>query len=233
MGVTGRSYYYYGISPQEDATIETTYATKQGPLLGGEYRDRMEYGKFVFSGSVAEGADQYGPSKNYEDPDKTVRGHIFGLGVYDLDDNWRSGFNIARTTDDTFLREYGYSDQDVLDNRLYTEGFFDRDYAVVNIYDAQDLRPGEVGTQPLALPYSNYQSFRRPGRNIGWPMGSQYRLSGPVATGGGKYRQSCHNRAGCYASPAGYGREKRPATGRPLFFGRWMATHLSDGRPQQ
>ncbi len=159
LGGVGRSYYYYGIAPDEDATIESTYATKQGPLLGGEYRKRFEDGKLILSGSVAEGDNQYGPTKNFTDPDKTERGHIFGLGVFDLDENWRAGFNIARTTDDTFLREYGYSDQDVLDNRLYVEGFFDRDYAVTNIYDAQDLRPGAIGTQPLALPYSNYQAF--------------------------------------------------------------------------
>ncbi len=167
LGATIRSYYYWGISPQEDATIETTYASAQGPLLGGEYRNRFDYGKLILSGSLAEGDNQYGPTKNDTDPDKTVRGHIFGLGIYDLDDNWRTGFNIARTTDDTFLREYGYSDQDVLDNRLYVEGFFDRDYAVANVYDAQDLRPGVVGTQPLAAPYSSYQAFGGQGETLG------------------------------------------------------------------
>ena len=168
LGYTVRDYYYYGISPQEDVTVEGTYASMQGPLLGAEWRDRLEYGKLIFSGSVAEGDNQYGPTKNFTDPDKTVRGHLFGLGIYDLDDNWRAGFNIARTTDDTYLREYGYSDQDVLDNRLYLEGFFDRNYAVANIYDAQDLRAGVVeGAQPVAAPYANYQAFGSQGETWG------------------------------------------------------------------
>ncbi len=168
LGATIRDYYYYGISPQQDLTVEGTYASHQGPLLGGEWRDRLDYGKFIFSGSLAEGDDQFGPTKNDTNPDKTLRGHIFGLGIYDLDDNWRAGFNIARTSDDTFLREYGYSDQDVLDNRLYVEGFFDRDYAVANFYDAQDLRPGLIeGAQPVAAPYANYQAFGNQGETLG------------------------------------------------------------------
>jgi LPS-assembly protein len=168
LGYTAREYYYYGISPQEDLTLEGGYASLQGPLMGFEYRDRLDYGKFVFSGSIAEGADQYGDSKGNSYPDRTERGHIFGLGIYDLSDDWRAGFNVARTTDDTYLRQYGYSDQDLLDNRLYVEGFFDRNYAVANVYSAQDLRPGLVeGAQPVAAPYANYQAFGNQGETLG------------------------------------------------------------------
>jgi LPS-assembly protein len=168
LGYTARDYYYYGISPQEDVTAQAGYASLQGPFVGAEWRDRLDYGKFIFSGSVAEGTDQYGDTKNLTTPDRTIRGHIFGLGIYDLDDNWRAGFNLARTSDDTYLREYGYSDQDLLDNRLYVEGFFDRNYAVANVYDAQDLRPGLIeGAQPLAAPYANYQAFGNQGETLG------------------------------------------------------------------
>ena len=175
LGYTERNYYYYGISPDEDATIEGTYASKQGPLLGGEWRDRFDYGKLILSGSLAEGANQFGPTKNDLNPEKTVRGHIFGLGIYDLDDNWRTGFNLARSTDNTYLREFGYSDQDLLDNRLYVEGFFDRDYAVGNVFSAQDLRPGLIeGAQPLAAPFITYQSFGNQGETLGgrWDLNS-------------------------------------------------------------
>ena len=168
LGAVGRSYYYYGISPQEDATIETTYATKQGTVAGRRISRPDWNTANSFSAAASPKAPiNMAPARTMTEPDKTERGHIFGLGIYDLDDNWRGGFNIARTSDDTFLREYGYSDQDVLDNSLYIEGFFDRDYAVTNIYDAQDLRPGIVGTQPLALPYSNYQAFGDQGETLG------------------------------------------------------------------
>ena len=174
LGTTIRDYYYYGISPDEDATIEGTYASNQGPLLGGEYRNRFEYGKLILSGSLAEGNNQYGPTKySLNNQEKTIRGHIFGLGIYDLDDNWRAGFNLARTSDNVFLRQFGYSDQDVLDNRAYVEGFWDRDYAVANVFSAQDLRPGVIGKQPLAAPFTNYQAFG----NQGEAWGGRWELS--------------------------------------------------------
>jgi LPS-assembly protein len=165
LGLVDRNYYYYGIDPSQDATIEGTYASDQGPLLGGEYRNRFDYGKLVLSGSIAEGKDQgFNPGTIQEN---TVRGHIFGLGVYDLDDNWRTGFNLARTSDDIYLRNYGYSDQDVLDSRAYVEGFFDRDYAVANIYSTQDLRPDIPGVQPIAAPYANYEALGEQGATAG------------------------------------------------------------------
>jgi LPS-assembly protein len=158
LGFVNRNYYYYGISPDEDATVEATYASQQGPLLGGEWRDRFDYGKLILSGSLAEGKEPNNLGENTDGP-QVVRGHIFGLGIYDLSDDWRTGFNLARTSDKNFLETYSYSDQDVLDNRAYVEGFFDRDYAVANIYSAQDLRGGETSVQPVSLPYATYQAF--------------------------------------------------------------------------
>ena len=166
LGVVARNYYYYGISPDEDATIEATYAGEQGPLLGGEWRDRFDYGKLIFSGSLAEGKEPNAAGENADGP-TTVRGHIFGLGIYDLNDDWRTGFNLARTSDKDFLQTYSYSDQDVLDNRAYVEGFFDRDYAVANIYSAQDLRAGVTQAQPISLPYATYQAFGEQGGTLG------------------------------------------------------------------
>ena len=166
MGAVLRNYYYYGISPDEDATIEGTYASEQGPLLGAEWRDRFDNGKIILDGTLAEGKQPNASGLTNVGGD-TVRGHIFGLGIYDLNDDWRTGFNLARASDSTYLRQYAYSDQDVLDTRGYVEGFFDRDYAVANIYSAQDLRPGVTQVQPVATPYASYQAFGEQGGTLG------------------------------------------------------------------
>ena len=166
LGFFGRSTYYIDIAPDKDATLEAGYFSLQGPLLGGEYRERFDAGQFKISGSVAESSiRQYPTAINQRE--KTIRGHVFGNGEFDLSDNWRAGFEFARSLDAIYVRKYGYSSLDVLPSDLYVEGFFGRDYVNATFYSFQDLRPGIVGVQPHALPYLHFSLFGDPGETLG------------------------------------------------------------------
>ena len=88
------------------------------------------------------------------------------------------GFNVDRSTDDTYLQRYDISNQDILTSRLFLEGVgqdhFDRTYALVEALSFQGLRVGDdPGTTPLILPMVEFAhetplSF----------MGSKLRFSG-------------------------------------------------------
>jgi LPS-assembly protein len=166
LGTFIRSRYYFDIAPDIDFILEGAYYSEQGPLIGGDYRERFDTGQIELSGSIAESdIRQYSTSLNQDE--KTVRGHYFGSGEFDLDDNWRLGFQFARSLDNIYVLKYEYSSLQVLPSDLYVEGFFDRDYIKASFYSFQDLRAGITQVQPKALPYVTYSFFGDPGDTLG------------------------------------------------------------------
>lgn len=166
LGFFLRSSYYVDIAPDMDAVIEGGYFNRQGPLLGGQFRERFATGQIVLSGSITESDIRQNPTPLNQDQ-KTVRGHFFGTGEFDLSDNWRAGFQLARSLDNIYVRKYGYSSLDVLPSNVYVEGFYGRDYINASLYSFQDLRPNITEKQPYALPYATYSFFGDPGATFG------------------------------------------------------------------
>ncbi len=156
LGITER--YYWDIAPSLDATIGVQAFTQELPmgLLGGRKRFNdasLEFdSSFIYSDRVDSVAGQ----------DRTVdeefRGHIFGEGLWDINDKWRAGLDLALTTDDQYLRQYNISSEDVLENELYVERFSGRDYFVGRLLSFQDVRVSEQTDQPDVLP-EMYASF--------------------------------------------------------------------------
>ncbi len=168
LGTFVRSSYYFDIAPDLDAVLEAGYFSEQGPLLGGQVRERFAAGQIQISGSIAESnIRQYPTPLNVDD--KIVRGHIFGNGEFDLSDNWRAGFEFARSYDPLYVLKYEYSSQQILTSKAHVEGFFDRDYINASVYAFQDLRAyiNRVSNQPHALPYVTYSFFGDPGETLG------------------------------------------------------------------
>jgi len=163
LGPFLRGYYYWDIAPDKDATLEAMYSGTGGPLIGGEYRQRFANGQFEFNGSLtrSERAEENRREESY-------RGHIFSNGRFDLTENWRSGFELNRTTDDNYLRIYDYSEDDLLVSRGFAEGFYGRNYALLAGYSFQDLRPGVANpSEPLVLPLARYTALGEPGATFG------------------------------------------------------------------
>lgn len=167
LGAAVRSYYYWDIAPQTDATIETTWSQEDGALLGGELRHRFESGRVVLQGSVVQADrfdDRAGRPRRVRDD---TRWHLFGTGRFSLTDEWRAGFDVQRTSDDTYLRRYGYSIEDVLVSRYYLEGFRARSYAAVEAFDFQDLRAGNAEEEPLVFPRGSFSYVGMPASVLG------------------------------------------------------------------
>ena len=163
LGVFLRTPYYIDIAPDQDATIELGGYSKQGLLVGGQYRKRFESGRLELNGSVTRG-DLTTPLAN---KGKRTRGYVAANGLFDIDETWRWGFDLKRASDESYLRQYQNFDEDVLTSRLFVEGFRGRNYAAVNGYSFQDLRYRNPVQEPLVLPLARYNALGEPGSLFG------------------------------------------------------------------
>lgn len=140
FGVTSK--YYWAISPSEDATIGARVFSSTTPQLLAEYRKRFEDAEIEFDGSAT--------SSNKENE---FRGHLFGKGIWDINQKWRAGFGAQITSDDTYLKKYDITSDNVLENQVYLERFEDRDYFVARALAFQDVRVSDrADDQPNILP---------------------------------------------------------------------------------
>lgn len=155
--------YYWDIAPEQDATIDLGVTGKAGYLLGGEYRRRFENGLVIASGSVNR-SDRAGDSGRIEED--AWRGHFFGDARFDLSERWRAGADVNVASDDDYLDTFNFSGADVLESRLYAEGFYGLSYAVAEGYRFQDLRSDDIA-QATILPWLRYHYVGPPGAVAG------------------------------------------------------------------
>ena len=162
--------YYFDIAPDKDMTVTPTFSTIDKAQLAAEYRQRLERGKLLLSGSIthADLIDDLGVDKGQK-----WRGDMFGNFLYDINSTWRTGTDIQYASDKSYLRRYNISSLDQMTDRAFVEGFRGRDYAVVNSYYFQDLRPGVTSVQPTILPSATFSAFGDPGQTLGgrWSFG--------------------------------------------------------------
>jgi len=170
LGAFARVPYYFDIGPNEDATFAPTFSEKDGAQMGGEYRRRFAKGSMDFNGSFTR-ADLI--SDAGVDEGQQWRGHLIGDFLYNIDNMWRAGTDVAFTSDKSYLQRYRLSSADQLTNRAFVEGFKGRDYAVTNMYYFEDLRPGTQPVQPLVLPEATFSALGEPGKTWGgrWSLG--------------------------------------------------------------
>ena len=159
---------YYAVLGQQRYDDRAHVGQASNPVLGGEYRQRFEAGEMTLNASAtsAERRDD----NNAPVAGEQFRGHIKGDGKFDINEDWRWGFNVARATDDTYLQRYKllnryqFPSSTTLMSRAYTEGFYGRSYAAANAYAFQGLRPqDESRSDALRLPDVRLQLCRRTG----------------------------------------------------------------------
>lgn len=101
--------YYWALAPDYDATFAPMITTKQGPLLEGEFRQRLINGAYSIRA-----AGIYQLDKNYfvrSDGTTTPgfrdwRGSIESSGLFALNNNWVVGWDGTLLSDRTFLQDY-------------------------------------------------------------------------------------------------------------------------------
>lgn len=164
LGVVVGLPYYYAIAPHRDVTIEPTFMSREGPLVSAEYRERLRKGNLEFSGSITR-VDDRDINGDQTGRGKETRGHIFGHGAFNFgnDDLW--GFDLAATSDDTYLRRFKISSEDTLTSRVYVEGLRGRTHASANAYYFRGLEEDEVSSQtPIIFPVLDYNFVGEPNR---------------------------------------------------------------------
>lgn len=160
--------YYIVIDESSDATVEPIFLLNEAPVMAGEYRQKTARGQFQGSASLTH-ADRR-DSANRRLSDKDTRGHVKANGRFDIDDDWRWGFQGERATDDTYLQRYRllqryrFLSSETLTSTAYTEGFRDRNYASATAYAFQGLRErDDPGLSPIVLPMLDYNFMGEPG----------------------------------------------------------------------
>lgn len=160
IGTGVRTPYYQVISPYQDLLLEPQYTTKEGAGFAGLWRARTSDGQLSTQMSVANE-----PSVN--NITQTSTGwNVDAKSQFSLDDTWRAGYDVERSSDRDYLRYYNYAlTAPYLTSRPYIEGFSSRDYFAVEAYSFENQSdtpaatpPGAPNKTPTILPLITYSA---------------------------------------------------------------------------
>ncbi|QHQ34919.1 LPS-assembly protein LptD [Algicella marina] len=136
--------YYVVLGDHADVTLTPFITSERTILLESEYRQNFRSGNIELSGafSLTDGLE---PGE--------IRGFVANRGHFDLAYGYDLDFELNLVTDDAFLQEFNYSDDDRLTSFLDVTRYRASDYTEFRIAGYQSLRDGEdAGEIPLVLP---------------------------------------------------------------------------------
>ena len=152
LGFTLETPFYFDLAPHYDLTLAPIFTSEEGVVLAGEYRRRVDHGRYDLGGSITRGSEAESDDDDEATRDE-VRGHIAGDGQFALGGGWGWGYDLFLASDDTYLERYDFSDLDILENRLFAEKIDGRNYLGANGYGFQGLREDDdQGLIPYVLP---------------------------------------------------------------------------------
>jgi len=139
--------YYWRIAQDREVVVTPWYVSSEAPLLQEEYTQLTDHGSYRIRASQTN-PDRLDAAGNKISGNQ-FRGHIYAQGQEDIDEQTRMGFDINRTTDDTYLRRYSFGSQDALFSKAYIETAENRNYALGQGLLIQGLR---LQDNPRATP---------------------------------------------------------------------------------
>ena len=171
LGLVVGTPYYHVVNNHFDFTFEpilvsgrdlvgsTTENVDLHVIGKGEARAEFSRGAMTISGSLTQ-SNLKSRSGNIK---KRLRGNIASRGMFDINRDWRWGWDYNRASDQTYLRRYGFSSENLLDQQVFTEGFRGRNYMRIQSIGFQDLRPSaRSGDIPRAIPTIDYRFVGHP-----------------------------------------------------------------------
>jgi LPS-assembly protein len=171
LGATARVPYYFVLSEHADFTFEPILTTGAGQVAMGTYREETPNGQFEITGSLGRAASlEPATPGNIDlrrrDPDVEagdLRGHLDAQGQFDIDRNWRWGFDVERASDDAYLQRYGLGYEETLRSELYLDRFEGRNYFTAQGLSFQRLRrQDDQHQEPFVLPDARYSYISDP-----------------------------------------------------------------------
>ena len=178
VGQFFRAPFFWAIADDKDATIDPVFTSDEGIVYSGEYRQRFNNGEFNISGSAAVADREVGDPVVIETRADQFRGHVFADARFHLDDQWRTGFDIERSTDQTYLRRFDFfgPTDSTLESNAFIEGFNGRNYMAANGYLFQDTRLGTRPDSPVVFPLLEYNGLGDIDQYGGrWSLDSNFR----------------------------------------------------------
>lgn len=159
LGFMYQQPYHWAIAPNEDLTFAPIFLSKENPVAFAEYRRLFEFGQIEVEGSFGflDQKEVNPRTGALEERQDRFRGHIRAEGDFAIDENWRAGFDLYRTTDDTYLRNLDFDNEGSLRSEAFAEYFEGRSYGIVTASTVQELRSDvDNDATPTVLPNATY-----------------------------------------------------------------------------
>jgi LPS-assembly protein len=160
--------YYWALAPDYDLTLSPTITSRQGPLLQGEWRQRLVDGAYnIRAAGIFQLDRSVFVNANDVPGDRTFRGSIESNGQFNLSEKWIWGWDATVLTDKTFLSDYRLSQfsgkydtvsivlktPDYALSQLYLAGRGDRSYFDARSMYFYGFSASDVQQQiPIVLP---------------------------------------------------------------------------------
>ena len=170
--------YYYVISPDRDVTVTPTYYSRQGLLLEGEYRQKLQNGNITFRlGGISQNdRSAFLPWPNGAG-DMPIRGYAEAIGKININSQWNWGWDLAYSSDKWFYQNYKIDTPSVTSlgtikrestSTAFLQGKGDHSFFDGRGYYFQSLLTEDNQLhQPLILPVVDYDR--------------RFHLNGPIA----------------------------------------------------
>ena len=147
LGVGFKIPYFIKLGDYRDLTI-TPYLSSSTRTFQLRYRQAFKKGQIQFDGAITR--DDLRPSG--------TRGYVFGAGRFDLPQEFTLDFSIETTSDDAYLKEYGYSFKDRLKSELRVSRVRRDEFIRASLINFKTLRDGEVNaTLPTLVLDGEYE----------------------------------------------------------------------------
>ena len=107
LGYGAKIPFFWAVTPSTDITFSPTFLSRQGLLASAEWRQRLEYGRYNIRAS---GIFQQDRGAFIQAPfgagNRTFRGALESEGFYNINRNWRIGWDLALSTDKFYFQNY-------------------------------------------------------------------------------------------------------------------------------
>ncbi|HVV81131.1 MAG TPA: LPS-assembly protein LptD [Pseudolabrys sp.] len=97
--------YYWALAPDYDFTLSPMITSRQGPLVQGEFRQRLANGQYSITGTGLYQLDR-NAFANGAPGDKFWRGSIESSGQFALNEKWVWGWDAVALSDKSYLQDY-------------------------------------------------------------------------------------------------------------------------------
>ena len=162
LGLFYQQPYYWAISDSSEMTISPLVSQNVNPLMELDFRKKFYSGSINFNTSFTKEQDFDSDGELFGED--TWRSHIYGSGLFAINNHWKWGFGVEHQSDDLYDRRYDIDGQDRqrglyasqprrLLSQLFLVGQGDDYYTDVAFLKFQGLREGDDdGELPTAAP---------------------------------------------------------------------------------